>query len=145
MSVPPLQELLLQPDQAGAFYLTASDLPPLQDAARELGFHCVAIDLAGCGSKPELMRRFAVALEFPPHTGTNWDALADSLRDLQWLPADGYVLGLENAQSLRDADPTGYDMLVSVLEESSLQWRDLGLPFWAFIALPDDEFDALQV
>lgn len=143
MNARPLQALLVEPDQAGTFYLTASDLDPLRAAARDLGFHCVDIDLTGCDDKPELMRRFAAAFELPQWFGHNWDALADCLGDLEWLPAEGYVLSLRNPQHLRGADAADYATLVAVLEGASEEWREQGRPFWAFLALPDDQFDAL--
>ena len=38
-----------------------------------------------------------MALDFPMSSGRNWDALSDSLRDLEWLPGKGYVLLFEGA------------------------------------------------
>ena len=144
MNARPLQALLVEAEQAGTFYLTASDLDGLRAAAGELGFRLVGIDLAGCTDKTTLMRRFAGAFAFPSYFGHNWDALADCLGDLEWLPADGYVLTLEHLQDLRDADADDYAILVSVLEGACEDWRGRGLPFWAFLVLPDDQFDALQ-
>lgn len=144
MNARPLQALLVEVDQAGTFYLTASDVDGLRAAAVDLGFRVVDIDLAGCADKPALLRRFAEAFAFPAYFGHNWDALADCLGDLEWLPAEGYVLTLGNLQDLRAADAADYATLVSVLEGACEEWRERGLPFWAFLALPDDEFDALQ-
>lgn len=36
--------------------------------------------------KRELIAALRTALEFPAWVGANWDALADALRDLSWLP-----------------------------------------------------------
>ncbi|HEX4853661.1 barstar family protein [Arenimonas sp.] len=143
MSLHPLQSLLVEPDQSGAFYLTASDLGPLLEAAEGLGFRCVSVDLADCADKAALLRQLAAAFAFPPGFGLNWDSLSDALCDLSWLPAEGYVLGLESPGALREVCPDDFATLVAVLEGASLAWRDVGRPFWAFIALPDDEFDAL--
>jgi len=143
VSLHPLQSLLVEPDQSGAFYLTASDLGPLLDAADGLGFRCVSVDLADCMDKAALLRRMATAFAFPPGFGLNWDSLSDALSDLSWLPAEGYVLGLESPGALRGDCPEDFATLVAVLEGVSLAWRDAGRPFWSFIALPDDEFDAM--
>ncbi|MEJ3748181.1 barstar family protein, partial [Actinomycetes bacterium KLBMP 9797] len=43
---------------------------------------------------------FSDALLFPAYFGWNWDALSDCLRDLNWLPADGYLIVVENAPRL---------------------------------------------
>jgi RNAse (barnase) inhibitor barstar len=144
MSARPLADLLLQPGQAGAYYLTASDLEPLQDAAAELGMCCAHVSLADCRDKQELLQRFATVLEFPEGFGFNWDALADSLGDLSWLAAEGYVLGLQHSQQFRREHPEDYDTLVSVLEEAADGWRDQAVPFWAFITVPDDDFAAID-
>lgn len=143
MSLQPLQSLLVAPEQSGAFYLTASDLGPLLEAADELGFRCVALDLSECRDKPALLRQVAEGFAFPPGVGLNWDALADVLSDLSWLPAEGYVLGLTGAGALREDCAEDFATFVSVLEAASLAWREAGRPFWSFIALPDDEFDTL--
>ncbi|GAB2501468.1 barstar family protein [Arenimonas alkanexedens] len=143
MSLQALQSLLVQPDQAGAFYLTEADLPPLLEAADGLGLRCVAIDLADCRDKAALLQRLAAGFAFPPGIGGNWDALADALSDLSWLPAEGYVLGLATAEALRATAPEEFANLVAVLEGAAEAWREIGRPFWAFIALPDDDFAAL--
>ena len=90
-----------------------------------------------------LLQRMAAAFAFPPGFGLNWDSLADALSDLSWLPAEGYVLGLESPGDLREDCPEDFATFVAVLEGASLAWRDAGRPFWSFIALPDDEFEAL--
>ncbi|MBP6597415.1 MAG: barstar family protein [Arenimonas sp.] len=144
MTPTPLADLLLQPGQSGAFYLTASDLAPLQDAAAELDFCCAHVTLHGCQDKRDLLQRIASVLEFPEGFGGNWDALADSLGDLSWLAARGYVLGLEHSQAFRAQHPGDYAALVSVLEDVADAWRDQGVPFWAFITVPDADFAAVE-
>ena len=37
------------------------------------------------------------AMKFPAYFGNNWDALEECLRDMEWLPAKGYVLLLHGA------------------------------------------------
>src|SRR5262249_31373410 len=44
-----------------------------------------------------LFDQFAAALQFPPYFGENWNALEECLSDLEWLPADSYVLFIVNA------------------------------------------------
>lgn len=125
----------------GVFFVTADDLQPLRDAA---GPDLVArhVDLSGCEDKPCLLQRIAVALDFPDHIGRNWDALSDSLRDLAWLQAGGgYVLLFERAHHLRDADESAFETLLDILDQAALDWADRGIPFRAFLALPDDEFE----
>lgn len=49
----------------------------------------VTLDLEGVTDKSALMDRCADALGLPDWFGRNWDALADSLTDLQAPPGDG--------------------------------------------------------
>lgn len=124
----------------GVFFVTADDLEPLRDAAGP-GLIARHVDLSGCEDKLCLLQRIAVALDFPDHIGRNWDALSDSLRDLAWLQGGGYVLLFEHAHHLRDADEGSFETLLDILDQAALNWADRGVPFWAFLALPDEEFE----
>ena len=71
------------------------------------------------GSKSELLDAVADALGFPAWTGRNWDALADSLTDLSWLPPGAHVLVWPAPERLRAADPAAYATAVEVLERAA--------------------------
>jgi hypothetical protein len=62
-------------------------------------------------SKAELLEEFARALEFPAWVGRNWDALADALGDLSWLPAGPHVVVWVGSEALREAHPAALDVL----------------------------------
>lgn len=127
--------------RAGVFFVTADDIATLDMAARDAGLLTRRVDLRACTTKATLMLRLAVALDFPAGTGRNWDAASDRLRDLAWLPAAGYALLFDAAHELRDADETAFDTLLELLEEAAADWTARDIPFWAFLALPDGEFD----
>ena len=127
--------------RAGVFFVTGEDIATLDMAARDAGLLARRIDLRGCTGKAILMLRLASALDFPAGSGRNWDALSDQLRDLSWLPAAGYALLFDAARDLRDADETSFDTLLEVLDEAAQAWADEDVPFWAFLALPEDEFE----
>lgn len=67
------------------------------------------------GSKAELLAGFAESLRFPHWVGRNWDALADALGDLSWLPAGPQAILWVGPERLRDADPDAYRTAVDVL------------------------------
>ena len=69
--------------------------------------------------KAELLEAVAGALEFPGWVGRNWDALADALRDLSWLPAGPRALVWVGSVRLRDADPAAYGTALSVLGDAA--------------------------
>ena len=104
----------------------------------------VRVDLHRCTGKATLLLRLANALDAPAGQGRNWDALADQLRDLSWRPSPGHALLFEDAGALRDADPSSFATLLDILSEAAADWSAQELPFWAFLALHDDEFDAAE-
>lgn len=128
------------PARSGVFFVGSGDIATLDAASRDAGLLARRIDLAGCTGKPMLMLRMATALDFPAGSGRNWDALADRLRDLSWLPAAGYALLFEGAADVRDADETSFETLLDLLDETAAGWRARGIAFWAFLALPDEDF-----
>ena len=127
--------------RAGVFFVAGDDIATLGMATRDAGLLARRIDLRGCTGKAMLMLRLASALDAPSGSGRNWDALSDQLRDLSWLPAGGYALLFDAARDLRDADETSFDTLLEILDEATTDWAGRGVPFWAFLALPEDEFE----
>ncbi len=138
-----LRELLADPAQAGAYFVDAADTQALAAAGAALEFAVARIDLDGCGDKAELLRRVAAALNFPDWFGHNWDSLADSLEDLSWLPAAGYLLLLERAQDWQAQAGDDAATLLDILNEASAQWAEARKPFWALFPMPSDRLDAI--
>lgn len=124
--------------QGGAYLVAEADLDPLDATAHAQGYLVRRISLAGCGGKADLLQRVATALAFPATFGGNWDALADSLGDLAWLPqAGGYAWLFDHAEDLRDAAPRDFDVLRAVLADTCACWRERSVPCFAFLALAD--------
>lgn len=121
--------------QAGVYEVEAADLPALAAAARDAGLLVRRIDLDGCRDKQTLLLRIATVLDLPGGRGNNWDALMDALRDLEWLPAPGYMLLFEAAGQLHASRPDELQTLLGLLQEASHWWAEAGVPFWAFLAL----------
>lgn len=135
---PPLLDMLPLVSEAGAYHLPAEHIDALLDAARDLDFLAVNIGLTQCRDKEELIRRIAQALAIPGWFGGNWDALADSINDLEWLgEAEGYVLVFDHGEDLRAASSYDYDELIELLTEAAERWREVDIPFWAFFGETD--------
>ncbi|MCC7635220.1 barstar family protein [Stenotrophomonas rhizophila] len=124
-------------NNAGVYAIGNDDVGPLSAAMRDAGLRVVQIDLDGCRDKRTLLMRIATRLDFPSGFGGNWDALTDSLRDLAWLPANGYALFFTDADALRAQAAADFDTLLDVLDEASGSWSENSVPFWAFVALQD--------
>jgi hypothetical protein len=119
-------------DASGPRRVAATELPALREACAEHGHLLCPIDLRGCAGRDAVLSRFALALAFPDWFGGNWDALADALGDLGWLPEhDGYVLVLMGLDDYAHADPEGHAVLVELLGAVADAWRPVGVPFWS--------------
>jgi hypothetical protein len=119
------------------YYFDRADREDLADAAANAGLRVAPVDLADCAGKHDALARIALALAFPEWFGGNWDALADSLADLSWLPASGYVLLLAHADAWRAADPAAFEALAAILEEAAGRWARERVPFWALLPTRD--------
>ena len=132
---------LTKPALSGVYFVGSRDLDRLAKAATRDELRICRTDLAGCHDKPELLRRLAISLQLPANFGHNWDALADCLRDLRWIPAWGYVLLFEHADEFRQAAEADYNILLGMLDDAATFGIDNDMPWFAFLALPDDAFD----
>ena len=139
-----VRALLVEPDQARAFFIDAADTAAMIDAAASLDYAIARVDLAGCRDKSDALARIGTALSFPGWFGANWDALADCLGDLSWLLAPGYLLMIENGGTWRAAEGAEFDTLLSILNEAALEWRERNVAFWALLPLPSDELARLE-
>jgi RNAse (barnase) inhibitor barstar len=73
-----------------------------------------------------LFDEFAAALQFPYYFGENWDAFDECLTDLEWLPADAYVLLIENSTHLLETETSDrLSTFFQVLEGAGREWGTL--------------------
>lgn len=138
-----LRALLADPGQAGAYFVDAGDSEALVEAAETLDYEVLRIDLAGCRDKTRVLELIAEALRFPNWVGDNWDALADALNDLSWLPANGYLLLLERAGEWRDHAGADLEVLLDILDQAATPWAEQGTAFWSLLPLPAGQLAAL--
>jgi RNAse (barnase) inhibitor barstar len=131
---------LTRPSQSGVYFVGEDDLDRLDRAASRDELCVCRTDLAGCRDKDELLRRLATSLQLPASFGYNWDALADCLRDLGWMPSWGHVLLFEHADDLREAASADYDILLGVLDDAATFGEQHDRPWFAFLTLPDSAF-----
>jgi RNAse (barnase) inhibitor barstar len=122
--------------QSGVFLVPAEDFAGIARSAEALGLTVQRIDLAGATDKQSLLGSLSRGLRFPPDLGRNWDALSDSLRDLGWLPAKGYVVLLEHTDELQRKADDDYQTALDILDEAAISWADQDVPFWVFAASP---------
>jgi RNAse (barnase) inhibitor barstar len=132
-------------EDGGIFFVTSEDLEPLAEGAGMQGLSVCRIDLADYVDHDTLFDRLTPALRLPADFGRNWDALADSMRDLSWLKASGYILLFDHAEGMRDRNEDDFDTLLDILEEATDYWQDASTPFFVFFALPESAFDDAEL
>jgi hypothetical protein len=128
--------MLERPEEAGVYEIPATRVGPICEAGGAAGLRCVRLDLSARCGKAGLLDGLSEAFGFPAWFGRNWDALADCLDDLGWLPEGGHVLVLENAAAFRAAWPDDYRTGLEILSHAARAWGERGVPFWVFTVLP---------
>ncbi|HWU78373.1 MAG TPA: barstar family protein [Rhodanobacter sp.] len=132
---------LTRSSQNGVYFVGGNDLDRLARNAHRDELCVCRIDLSGCRDKEELLLRLAVSLQLPTTFGYNWDALADCLRDLDWMPAWGHVLLFDHVDELREAAGADYDILLGMLDDAATFGEEHDRPWFAFLTLPDSAFE----
>jgi hypothetical protein len=97
--------------------------------AAQHGWRFARLDGRQIASKAAFLAAFAAALEFPAYFGRNWDALADSVRDLSWAPAErGYLALYEDAGVFAAAAPADFTVALEILRSAVASWRETATP-----------------
>ena len=92
-------------------------------------FAAVAIGETQLETEPQFLSAVAEALAFPDYFGMNWNALDECLRDMEWMPAKGYVVFFFGAERLWCETPQLVGKLVSSWLFSAEEWGRNGVPF----------------
>jgi hypothetical protein len=73
-----------------------------------------------------LFDEIAAACQFPDYFGENWNALRDCLADLEWMPAERYVIVVTSAESMAAAAPDLFQHFVVALRDIAEEWAHPG-------------------
>ena len=115
----------------------------LLDAATANAYGVFRVDLTRVRNKQGLLKAIAKAMAFPDSFGNNWDALADSLGDLSWHAAAGWLVILEHSERLSDCAPEDFDSALHILSAAADEWRERGKAFWCLVDAARDGLDHL--
>jgi hypothetical protein len=76
-----------------------------------------------CRSLSSFFDEAAAALQFPYYFGENWPAFDECVNDLEWLPANAYVIMISSANLLLEAAAhEDFRTLVEILARTNLEW-----------------------
>ena len=129
MKLPDLQDL-----EIAGVHAWHGDVKALAAAASAAKLRFAATDLSGVNSKAELLAAVAKGLKLPEHFGNNWDALADSVEDGDWLGKSGCVIALAHSAAYRKAHGVDWTTFEDILAEAADYWRERHKPFWVFVS-----------
>jgi RNAse (barnase) inhibitor barstar len=102
---------------------------PSETELIDRGLALVLIEGDRVGDAGELMDALAVGFSFPDYFGRNWDAVDECLRDLSWLPAEGYVLVVRDADDLWRREPRAAARLIESWLFCAEHWARRETPF----------------
>lgn len=68
----------------------------LASRAKDDGLFVAVFKGQDVSTKQAFLEEMARGLRFPDYFGRNWDAFEESIQDLKWLPAKGYVLVIDH-------------------------------------------------
>ncbi|GGM34372.1 hypothetical protein GCM10012275_02150 [Longimycelium tulufanense] len=71
-----------------------------------------------------VLEQFNTALRFPVYFGWNWDALSDCLEDLNWCPAERYLLVVESAERVLTDEPDAKEVFYRILARAAYFWAN---------------------
>jgi RNAse (barnase) inhibitor barstar len=132
------EAILADVAKAGVYHMPHTDKAPIVAAAKANGFAAFRINLATAINKDQLLTAVAKAMGFPEWFGHNFDALADCLGDLNWHPAEGYLVMLEHCDGIHGSAEIDFVKALQVFEQAAVDWREQGIAFWCLVEMQAD-------
>jgi RNAse (barnase) inhibitor barstar len=118
-------EKLVESNKGGVWHLPSHIEPKaVQAIAKRHGFAFFHIEGKNIARKEQLLNHAATAMHFPDHFGDNWDALEESLTDLEWVDADGYLIYYDHTDPFLDAHPDQFETFVEIVRDAVESWKE---------------------
>ena len=109
----------------------------LAQAVAAAGRHALVVDGGEVSDKASFIAAVGHAGAFPGWSGQNWDALQDSLSDLSWSRAGGYVVLFSDPARFARASPQDWSVAADVFSSVAGWWSDRDVGF--HVLLLDDD------
>lgn len=118
----------------GVYQLTSRAKPEsIVEEVAQHGWRAFYVDGATVTDKSSFLDAFAVALGFPGYFGHNWDAFEESITEMTWAPAPGYVILWDEIANFADAAPEQWQTAYAVLKQAASYWQEQGTPFYVLV------------
>lgn len=122
----------ITPKRSGIYRAPAS-VDAFRKQAGTAGLLWLDLPLQAAANKKQFLAVCAKQLKLPSYFGGNWDALADCLRDFNWLDGQGYVLHIAGAEKFAAAAAGDYQTALDVLAEAAEFWKGRDTPFFVLV------------
>jgi RNAse (barnase) inhibitor barstar len=119
----------------------ALDVDVVVVAAAAAEWRVVILDTDDSDSAQGFLESCADAFAFPDWFGMNWDALDESLGDLELGGARGLLVVWSGFEELGEADEAAVATAVDVFRTAVDGWADDGLPATVLLAGPGPDLD----
>ncbi len=126
--VPAAAAVAIEAKRSGVYRAPAS-VDSMRDQAKKIGLLWLDLPLQAVSGKQQFLAVCAKQLKLPSYFGGNWDALADCVRDFNWLKGAGFVLHIAGHEKFAKAAPDDYETALAVLSEAAAFWKEKGTPF----------------
>jgi RNAse (barnase) inhibitor barstar len=83
------------------------------------------LDGRTCQTKAELLGLMQRVFEFPDYFGHNWDALDECVCDLDWLPADGYIVLMTESWRILSANDDEFGTFLEIMIGAVKSWASV--------------------
>lgn len=124
--------------RAGVYHLPPGNRDELIAAAEACAYGVFRVDLAHARDKDSLLAAIGRDMAFPEWFGCNWDALADSLGDLAWRPAEGYLVLIEHCDRVNGQAHDDFVTALHIFADAALEWRGRGVALWCLVDMHAD-------
>jgi hypothetical protein len=118
---------------SGVYKAGDADLDEIERQAISRGLAFFKVDLSGTAGKEGFLRVVAQALEFPSYFGMNWDAFEECINDMEWHPADGYVIVLQALEAFSRNAPGDFKLANSIFKTAAKDWKTKRKPFYVIM------------
>lgn len=105
----------------------------LQRWAQARGWRAWQVNGTNIKHKADFLSSIQRAMHLPAWFGRNWDALDETLRDLEGQRAAGYLLIYDFPRALAEGDPAAWQSALDLLRDATGFWQAQGQPFYVLL------------
>lgn len=114
----------------------------LEKAAQDYNLKTIVVDMKNVTRKQTFLSKMAEELKFPDYFGNNWDALFESLTDLSWLEAPGYLIIIKNMKIFEKQSSSHLLAIKRIFEAVTNYWESRQVPFIIILSGINPELNA---